>query len=209
MRRTPAVDHLGRTLLQRRLAERRSRSRARDGTVAAVAAAVAHHRRARPPSSAAGSPRSGPRRPMPRSRCRRPRPPDRLRRCDRPPASAAFGPADAPLDPTSTAAPGASPAPVEIGRLKVTGPFVIGVACLGHGEMRVEVRTPQFDFPYPGCRAVRRKAGLVRVPRGTDRPERRGGHRVRDRRSEAHRGAWRSGRTRPTSRRRRTSHPSS
>ena len=30
----------------------------------------------------------------------------------------------------------------------MTGPFVIGVACLGHGEMRVEVRTPQFDFPY-------------------------------------------------------------
>lgn len=58
------------------------------------------------------------------------------------------GPADAPLDPMSSSAPGASPAPVEIGRLKVTGPFVIGVACLGRGEMRVEVRTPQFDFPY-------------------------------------------------------------
>jgi hypothetical protein len=58
------------------------------------------------------------------------------------------GPADAPLDPTSSPARGASPAPVEIGRLKVTGPFVIGVACLGHGEMRVEVRTPQYDFPY-------------------------------------------------------------
>ena len=59
------------------------------------------------------------------------------------------GPADAPLDPTSSPAPGASPpASVEIGRLKVTGPFVIGVACLGHGEMRVEVRTPQYDFPY-------------------------------------------------------------
>lgn len=58
------------------------------------------------------------------------------------------GPADAPLDPTSSSAPGASPAPVEIGRVKLTGPIVIGVACLGRGEMRVEVRTPQYDFPY-------------------------------------------------------------
>lgn len=58
------------------------------------------------------------------------------------------GPADAPLDPTSSAAPDASTAPVEIGRVKLTGPFVITVACLGSGQIRVDVRTASFDFPY-------------------------------------------------------------
>ena len=58
------------------------------------------------------------------------------------------GPADSPVDPHSSAAPDASPTPVEVGRMQLKGPFVISVACLGNGEIRVEVRTPMFDFPY-------------------------------------------------------------
>lgn len=58
------------------------------------------------------------------------------------------GPADAPVDPLSSAGPDASPTPIEIGRMQLKGPFVISVACLGSGEIRVEVRTAMFDFPY-------------------------------------------------------------
>lgn len=138
---------LSEDLLQRGLAERRSRSRAKTVRWLVVAAAVAILAGA---AAVVGS----------RLATVEPVPPDASITL---PATAdlltgfadatvrlerSVGPADAPLDPTSTAAPGASPAPVEIGRLKVAGPFVIGLACLGNGEMRVEVRTPQFDFPY-------------------------------------------------------------
>lgn len=58
------------------------------------------------------------------------------------------GPADAPLDPAASVRPGASPAPVELGRVKLTGPFVIVVACLGPGDIVVQIQAPIFDAPY-------------------------------------------------------------
>lgn len=58
------------------------------------------------------------------------------------------GPADAPLDPTASVRPGASPMPVELGRVKLTGPFVIVVACLGAGDIVVQIQAPIFDAPY-------------------------------------------------------------
>jgi hypothetical protein len=134
-------------VVQRRLAERRSRARARTVRLLLVAATVA--------ILAGAAVVVGSR--LPRVE---PVPPDATVTL---PAAAdlltgfadatvrlerSVGPADAPIDPASSTAPGASPAPMEIGRVKLTGPFVIGVACLGHGEIRVEVRTPQFDFPY-------------------------------------------------------------
>jgi hypothetical protein len=58
------------------------------------------------------------------------------------------GPADAPVDPLSSAAPDASPAPIAVGRVRLTGPFVISAACLGSGQIRVEIRTASIDVPY-------------------------------------------------------------
>ncbi len=134
-------------LLEGRLAERRSRSRARTVRWLLVAAMVAILAGA---AAFVGSQLSRV----------EPAPPDATVKL---PATAellagfadatvrlerSVGPADSPLDPASSSVPGASPVPVEIGRFKVSGPFVIGVACLGNGEIRVEVRTPQYDFPY-------------------------------------------------------------
>ena len=134
-------------LLQRRLAERRSRSRAKTVRWLLVAATIAIIAGA---AAFVGSQLSRVEPEPPDASVTLPATADLLTgfadatvRFER-----SVGPADAPLDPKSSPAPGASPAPIEIGRVKVTGPFVIGVACLGHGEMRVEVRTPQFDFPY-------------------------------------------------------------
>lgn len=134
-------------LLQRRLAERRSRSRAKAVRWLLVAATVAILAGA---AAFVGSQLSRVEPVPPDATVTLPATADLLTdfadatvRLER-----SVGPADRPLDPASTSAPGASPAPVEIGRLKVTGPFVIGVACLGRGEIRVEMRTPQYDFAY-------------------------------------------------------------
>ena len=58
------------------------------------------------------------------------------------------GPAQQPVDPNASAAPGSSPAPTEAGRIKFAGPFVIGMACLGTGELLVEVMSPTLGFVY-------------------------------------------------------------
>lgn len=58
------------------------------------------------------------------------------------------GPPDAPLDPAASVRPGASPVPVELGRVKLQGPFVIVVACLGAGDIVVQIQAPIFDAPY-------------------------------------------------------------
>jgi hypothetical protein len=62
----------------------------------------------------------------------------------------AEGPATGPVDPPDGAAPGASPAPVEVGRVRFGGPFVVGLACLGEGEMVVQVTSPNLlgEVPY-------------------------------------------------------------
>ncbi len=58
------------------------------------------------------------------------------------------GPAEGPASADASASPGASPAPVEVGRVKFAGPFVIGVACLGDGQILVQLTSPDADFPY-------------------------------------------------------------
>ena len=58
------------------------------------------------------------------------------------------GPATGPLDPGPSTAPDASTAPIEVGSVKLTGPFVIAVACIGQGDLVAEVRSPNFGFAY-------------------------------------------------------------
>lgn len=58
------------------------------------------------------------------------------------------GPADRPVEPSISAAPDSSPAPIEVGRVKFAGPFVIGIACLGEGDMWIEVTAPSLGFVY-------------------------------------------------------------
>ena len=87
---------------------------------------------------------------------------DRLRR--RTVASSSVGPAE-PRRPDVSAAPDASPRPSRSGA-QATGPFVIGVACLGHGDAR---RDPNAAIRCPvhaGRGAMRRKP----VPPSTSRP---------------------------------------
>lgn len=60
----------------------------------------------------------------------------------------AIGPADRPVELNSSSAPGATLAPIEVGRVTFAGPFVIGIACLGEGELRIEVVTPSLGIPY-------------------------------------------------------------
>jgi hypothetical protein len=57
--------------------------------------------------------------------------------------------ADGPIAGQASPDPAASPVTVDAGTVTFDGPFVIGIACIGGGEMVAEVRTPSFgDVPY-------------------------------------------------------------
>lgn len=60
----------------------------------------------------------------------------------------AVGDAAGPTGPRSTHSLPATLPAIEIGRLRFEGPFVIGVACLGDGDILVEISTPRLDVPY-------------------------------------------------------------
>src|SRR5690349_5280585 len=56
---------------------------------------------------------------------------------------------DGPIAGQASPDPAASPVAVDAGTVTFDGPFVIGLACVGGGEMVAEVRTPSFgDVPY-------------------------------------------------------------
>lgn len=61
----------------------------------------------------------------------------------------AVGDAEGPTGPSSSPFPDATPSPpVEVGRVRFEGPFVIGVACIGQGDILVEISTPRLGIAY-------------------------------------------------------------
>lgn len=141
-------------LLQRRLAERRRQTRNGRRWLAAAAvvalavtggvAILSQFQGNYPPIGASPSPSASQRVPLPDASSLLADFPDATLRLEQ-----SVGPADRPVSPGASAPPDASPAPVEVGRVRFAGPFVIGVACLGEGELLVEVTTPSIDgFPY-------------------------------------------------------------
>jgi len=140
------------SLLEQRLAERRRRTRANRRWLAAAAiaalaftggvAALTQFRGEVPPIGASPSPSASPS-PLPEASALLSGYPEATLRLEH-----SVGPATGPLDPGSSAAPGASITPVEVGQVKFTGPFVIAVACIGQGDLLAEVRSPNFGFVY-------------------------------------------------------------
>jgi hypothetical protein len=142
-------------VLERRLVERRHRSpgfrrwgvAAAMATLAVVGGAVvlAQLQGNLPPVAATPSPSASARAVLPEPRALLSGYPDATLRLEH-----GEGPATGPVDPSNSATPGASPEPVEVGRIRFGGPFVVGLACLGEGEMVVQVTSPNLlgDVPY-------------------------------------------------------------
>lgn len=145
-------------LLERRLIERRRQSRQSRRWFAAAAvvalvvtggvAILSQFQGNYPPIAASPSPSASPSVVLPDASMLLADLPDATLRLEH-----SVGPADRPISPLASASPGASPAPIEVGRVRFVGPFVIGVACLGEGEILVEMTTPSLDIPYTQAHA--------------------------------------------------------
>ncbi len=139
-------------VLEQRLAERRRRTRSNGrwlvaATIAAVVLtgsilALTQLRGEVPPIGASPGPSASPS-PLPEASALLAGYPEATLRVEH-----SVGPASGPLDPGASSAPGGSAAPIEVGQVKFSGPFIIAVACIGQGELVAEVRTPSFDVPY-------------------------------------------------------------
>ncbi len=139
--------------LERRLVERRLRHTRRRWLVAAavgalavtgVAAILVGFRGDQPPVAATPSPSTTPRPALPEPAALIASFPDATVRLEH-----AVGPENGPIGSGSSPSPDATPPPpIEVGRVRFEGPFVIGVACIGVGDIVVEIATPMWDFPY-------------------------------------------------------------
>ncbi|MGZ9159996.1 MAG: hypothetical protein ACXW4T_02430 [Candidatus Limnocylindrales bacterium] len=139
--------------LERRLVERRLRHSRRRWLVAAAVGALAVTGAAailvgirgdQPSVAATPSPSTTPRPTLPEPAALIASFPDATVRLEH-----AVGPAGGPLGSGSSPSPDATPpAPIEVGRVRFEGPFVIGVACIGEGDILVEISTPSLGIAY-------------------------------------------------------------
>ena len=139
--------------LERRLVERRLRQSRRRWLMAAAVGALAVTGAAailvgirgdQPSVAATPSPSTTPRPTLPEPAALIASFPDATVRLEH-----AVGPAGGPIGSGSSPAPDATPPPpIEVGRVRFEGPFVIGVACIGEGDIVVEISTPSWGFAY-------------------------------------------------------------
>jgi len=149
------TDVLERRLAQRRRVAHTNRRWLAAAAIAAIAvtggaALLSQFRGDVPPIGATPSPSASPR-PLPDAAELLADYPEAVLRLEHSVGPAA-GPAT-PESPTGSTAPDPSPMPIEVGRVKFVGAFVIAVACIGEGEILAEVSTPTFGFPYTQAHA--------------------------------------------------------